>query len=51
MTETVNTCGVTNVADNNANIVSLTEDTYNMVKQTSTYADSLKEIVNSFTLS
>lgn len=42
--------GVVSVVDNNANIVSLASDTYNMVKQTITYADTLKEIVNSFTL-
>lgn len=43
--------GVVNVVDNNANIVALAADTYNMVKQTITYADTLKEIVDSFTLS
>lgn len=42
--------GVVSVVDNNANIVSLAADTYNMVRQTITYADTLKEIVNSFTL-
>lgn len=42
--------GVGNVVDNNANIVALAADTYNMVNQTITYADTLKEIVNSFTL-
>ncbi len=43
--------GVSNVVDSNANLVALAEDTYSMVKQTSAYADSLKEIVDSFTLS
>lgn len=43
--------GVVNVVDNNANIVALAADTYNMVKQTITYADTLKEIVDNFTLS
>ena len=38
------------MVDNNASIVSLATDTYNMVEQTITYADSLREIVNSFTL-
>lgn len=42
--------GVVSVVDNNANIVSLAMDTYNMVEQTITYADSLREIVDSFTL-
>lgn len=42
--------GVVSVVDNNASIVSLATDTYNMVEQTITYADSLREIVNSFTL-
>lgn len=42
--------GVANVVDNNTNLVSLAEDTYNMVKQTIQYADSLKEIVDNFTL-
>lgn len=42
--------GVVSVVDNNANIVSLATDTYNMVEQTITYADSLREIVDSFTL-
>lgn len=43
--------GVANVVDNNTNLVALAEDTYNMVKQTIKYADSLKEIVDNFTLS
>ncbi len=43
--------GVSNVVDNNTNFVALAEDTYNMVNQTIDYANSLKEIVNSFTLS
>lgn len=42
--------GVDNVVGNNANIVSLAADTYNMVNQTIEYANSLKEIVNNFTL-
>lgn len=42
--------GVNNVVDNNANIVSLTADTYNMVEKTIAYSDSLREIVNNFTL-
>lgn len=42
--------GVNNVVDNNANIVSLTTDTYNMVEKTIAYSDSLREIVDSFTL-
>lgn len=42
--------GVVSVVDNNASIVSLATDTYNMVEQTITYADTLQEIVNSFTL-
>lgn len=42
--------GVANVVDNNTTPVSLAEDTYNMVKQTIKYADSLKEIVDNFTL-
>ncbi len=42
--------GVVSVVDNNASIVSLATDTYNMVEQTITYADSLREIVDSFTL-
>lgn len=46
--ETTN--GVNNVVDNNANIVELTTDTYNMVEKTIAYSDSLKEIVDSFTL-
>lgn len=46
--ETTN--GVNNVVDNNANIVALTTDTYNMVEKTIAYSDSLKEIVDSFTL-
>ena len=48
ITETTN--GVNNVVDNNANIVALTTDTYNMVEKTIAYSDSLKEIVDSFTL-
>lgn len=42
--------GVISVVDSNANIVSLATDTYNMVKETITHADTLREIVNSFTL-
>ncbi len=42
--------GVNNVVDNNANIVSLTTDTYNMVEKTIAYSDSLRKIVDSFTL-
>ncbi|MBD5486076.1 MAG: methyl-accepting chemotaxis protein [Lachnospiraceae bacterium] len=42
--------GVVSVVDNNANIVSLATDTYNMVQETMTHADTLREIVNSFTL-
>lgn len=42
--------GVASVVNNNASIVSLAADTYNMVKQTITYADTLREVVNSFTL-
>lgn len=48
ISETTN--GVNNVVDNNANIVSLTTDTYNMVEKTISYSDSLREIVDSFTL-
>lgn len=44
------THGVTNVVDNNANIVALTTDTYNMVEKTIAYSNSLQEIVDSFTL-
>lgn len=44
------TSGVNNVVDNNANIVALTTDTYNMVEKTISYTDTLKEIVDSFTL-
>ena len=43
--------GVANVVDNNTNFVSLAEDTYNMVNRTIDYANSLKDIVNNFTLS
>ena len=43
--------GVDNVVDNNTNIVALTTDTYNMVEQTITYANTLSEIVDSFTFS
>lgn len=43
--------GVGHVVDNNANLVALAADTYNMVTQTITHADTLKEIVNNFTLS
>lgn len=42
--------GVVSVVDNNASIVSLATDTYNMVEQTITHADTLREIVDSFTL-
>lgn len=42
--------GVISVVDNNATIVSLATDTYNMVKQTITHADTLHKIVDSFTL-
>lgn len=44
------TSGVNNVVDNNANIVALTTDTYNMVEKTISYTDTLKEIVDKFTL-
>ena len=43
--------GVSNVVDNNTNFVALAEDTYNMVNQTIDYANSLKDIVDNFTLS
>lgn len=43
--------GVDNVVDNNTNIVALTTDTYNMVEKTITYANTLSEIVDSFTFS
>ncbi|MDE5932059.1 MAG: methyl-accepting chemotaxis protein [Lachnospiraceae bacterium] len=42
--------GVTNVVENNANIVALTEDTYSMVEKTLTYTNTLKEIVDCFVL-
>ena len=44
------TSGVNNVVENNASIVSLTTDTYHMVEKTIAYSDSLKEIVDQFTL-
>lgn len=44
------TSGVNNVVENNASIVSLTTDTYHMVENTIAYSDSLKEIVDQFTL-
>lgn len=44
------TSGVNNVVENNANIVSLTTDTYHMVEKTIAYSDSLREIVERFTL-
>lgn len=43
--------GVTNVVENNANIVALTADTYNMVEKTLAYTNTLREIVDSFVLS
>ena len=43
--------GVTNVVENNANIVALTEDTYSMVEKTLAYTNTLKEIVDRFVLS
>lgn len=43
--------GVTNVVENNANIVALTTDTYEMVEKTLSYTNTLKEIVDSFVLS
>lgn len=43
--------GVTNVVENNANIVALTADTYSMVEKTLAYTNTLKEIVDSFVLS
>lgn len=42
--------GTASVAENNSTIVALASDTYNMVKQTIIHADSLREIVNKFTL-
>ncbi|MCD7724896.1 MAG: methyl-accepting chemotaxis protein [Clostridiales bacterium] len=42
--------GVNNVVGNNANIVALTTDTYNMVEKTIAYSNSLREIVDNFTL-
>lgn len=49
ISETVS--GVTNVVENNANIVALTADTYSMVEKTLTYTNTLKEIVDCFVLS
>ena len=43
--------GVTNVVENNANIVALTADTYSMVEKTLAYTNTLREIVDSFVLS
>lgn len=43
--------GVTNVVENNANIVALTADTYSMVEKTLAYTNTLKEIVDRFVLS
>ncbi|MBD5458305.1 MAG: hypothetical protein HDR27_07020 [Lachnospiraceae bacterium] len=42
---------VTNIVENNANIVALTVDTYSMVEKTLAYTNTLKEIVDSFALS
>lgn len=42
--------GVGNVVESNSKIVSLTTDTYNMVEQTIAYSDTLKSIVDNFTL-
>lgn len=44
------TTGVSSVAGNSAQNVNLTADTYRMVEDTMKYADTLKEIVNKFTL-
>lgn len=43
--------GVTNVVENNANIVALTADTYSMVEKTLAYTNTLREIVERFVLS
>lgn len=42
--------GVTNVVENNANIVALTADTYSMVEKTLAYTNTLREIVDCFVL-
>lgn len=44
------TIGVSSVAENSAQNVTLTADTYRMVEANLKYADTLKEVVNSFTL-
>lgn len=43
--------GVTNVVENNANIVALTADTYSMVEKTLAYTNTLRKIVERFVLS
>lgn len=44
------TSGAASVAENSSHSVSLTSNTYQIVEDTTKYADALKEIVNKFTL-
>jgi methyl-accepting chemotaxis protein len=42
--------GVSDIAERNTNIVSLTSETYDMVKESLSYSDQLRDIVNKFKL-